>query len=514
MLQIRNLLVTHKKDFRVLLKDMSFSLTDGDKAVIIGEEGNGKSTLIKWIADPESISSYAEAEGQCILGNERIGYLRQEMAPEETELTLYEYFTSDPVFWDRTPKELSATAAQIGFTTDIFYGEQKVGTLSGGEKVKVQLLRLMIAEPTVLLLDEPSNDIDLSTLEWMETFLKNWPHIVLFVSHDETLIRDVANVIIHIEQVRRKTVFRYTVVHDTYDNYLARRDMNFAHQEQLAQKERREKVIRDEKYRRIMQKVEHAQNVITRQDAHGGRLLKKKMHAVKSLGHRYKRMDEDMTHFPEQEEAIYFRLGENSAPVPGSKNVLELSLPVLNTPDDSRVLARNITLKIRGPEKICIVGNNGAGKTTLLRKIAEQMLPRTDMHCEYMPQNYEDLLNIAITPIEYLDDTEDKETRTRIRTFLGALKYTTDEMDHPVSELSGGQKAKIFLLKMSMSGANVLILDEPTRNFSPLSGPVIRHMLREFPGVIISISHDRNYIREVCDTVYELTPEGLEKIAD
>ena len=161
-----------------------------------------------------------------------------------------------------------------------------------------------------------------------------------------------------------------------------------------------------------------------------------------------------------------------------------------------------------------LVGNNGAGKTTLLRKIAEQMLPRTDMHCEYMPQNYEDLLNIAITPIEYLDDTEDKETRTRIRTFLGALKYTTDEMDHPVSELSGGQKAKIFLLKMSMSGANVLILDEPTRNFSPLSGPVIRRMLREFPGVIISISHDRNYIREVCDTVYELTPEGLEKIAD
>ena len=200
--------------------------------------------------------------------------------------------------------------------------------------------------------------------------------------------------------------------------------------------------------------------------------------------------------------------------MPGSKNVLELSLPVLNTPDDSRVLARNITLKIRGPEKICIVGNNGAGKTTLLRKIAEQMLPRTDMHCEYMPQNYEDLLNIAITPIEYLDDTEDKETRTRIRTFLGALKYTTDEMDHPVSELSGGQKAKIFLLKMSMSGANVLILDEPTRNFSPLSGPVIRRMLREFPGVIISISHDRNYIREVCDTVYELTPEGLEKIVD
>ena len=91
----------------------------------------------------------------------------------------------------------------------------------------------------------------------------------------------------------------------------------------------------------------------------------------------------------------------------------------------------------------------------------------------------------------------------------GALKYTPDEMEHPIRELSGGQKAKVLLLKMSLSEANVLILDEPTRNFSPLSGPVIRKMLREFPGAVISISHDRKYIKEVCDKVYELNRNGL-----
>jgi ATPase subunit of ABC transporter with duplicated ATPase domains len=128
-----------------------------------------------------------------------------------------------------------------------------------------------------------------------------------------------------------------------------------------------------------------------------------------------------------------------------------------------------------------------------------------------MPQNYEDMLAMDMTPVDFLDKTGDKEERTRIRTYLGSLKYTADEMDHPIRELSGGQKAKVLLLKMSLSDANVLILDEPTRNFSPLSGPVIRGILKNFPGAIISISHDRKYIDEVCDTIYELTADGLKE---
>ena len=113
------------------------------------------------------------------------------------------------------------------------------------------------------------------------------------------------------------------------------------------------------------------------------------------------------------------------------------------------------------------------------------------------------------TPVEYLCTTGEKEELTRIRTYLGSMKYTADEMSHPTAELSGGQKAKVFLLKLSLSGADVLILDEPTRNFSPLSNPVIRSVLKAYGGTIISVSHDRKYIEEVCDTVYELTPRGL-----
>ena len=126
-----------------------------------------------------------------------------------------------------------------------------------------------------------------------------------------------------------------------------------------------------------------------------------------------------------------------------------------------------------------------------------------------MPQNYEELLDFSVTPPEFLATTGDKEELTRIRTYLGSMKYTADEMDHLACDLSGGQKAKLLLLKMSYDGCNVLILDEPTRNFSPLSGPVIREVLRNYRGTIISISHDRKYMEEVCDTCYELTQEGL-----
>ena len=132
----------------------------------------------------------------------------------------------------------------------------------------------------------------------------------------------------------------------------------------------------------------------------------------------------------------------------------------------------------------------------------------------YMPQNYEELLDFNVTPVEFLSGNTDKDAVTRARNYLGGLKYTADEMLSTVGELSGGQKAKLLFVKMVLDGANVLLLDEPTRNFSPLSGPVIREALSSFKGAIISISHDRKYLREVCTKTCELTKSGLRQIYD
>lgn len=515
MLQVKDLTITHRKDLRVILDKFSVVLNDGDKAVIIGEEGNGKSTLMKWIYDPEMAEEYTECTGERIMGNEILGYLPQELPAGDKDKTLYEYFSEAGMFFDKTPKELSEMAGEFKVATDFFYSDQKMQSLSGGEKVKAQLMRLLMDNPTVLLLDEPSNDIDIDTLELLEKLINSWKHIVLFISHDEILIENTANMVIHIEQIMRKTKSRYTIVRDSYTNYLKRRADSFDKQEQQALNDRREKKIREEKYNKILQKVNRAQYTINgagkdlADKMQAARNLKDKMHTVKSMGKRFEKMDENMTDMPEQEEAIFFKLGDENSGMPSGKTVIEYSLDRLTTPDGEKELSKDIFLRVRGAEKICIVGTNGVGKTTLLRLMAKEMLERTDIRAQYMPQNYEDMLDLDLTPVEFLDDTGDKAVRTRIRTYLGSLKYTADEMDHPIRELSGGQKAKVLLLKMSLSDANVLILDEPTRNFSPLSGPVIRKMIAAFPGAVISISHDRKYIKEVCTKIYTLTEEGL-----
>ena len=537
MFQIKNVTLTHKKDLRTILEDFSLVLNDGDRAVMIGEEGNGKSTLMKWIYDPELVEDYIEYSGDKVINGERLGYLPQELPEQEKNKTVCEYFMETADFLDKTPKELSKLANDFHVEPEFYYRDQMMQTLSGGERVKAQMMRILIEEPTILLLDEPSNDIDIETLEWMESFINSWKHAVLFISHDETLIEHTANRVIHFEQIRRKTKCRHTVANVPYRTYVEERLNAFEKQEQIALGERREKKIRDEKLRRMEQSVGASLDNISHAERDAiGRLLKKKMKNVKAMEKRFEREDEEMTEMPEQEEAIFFKLGDEKSKIPSGKWVLQYEAENLLTLDDSRILAKGIELKIRGSEKIGIIGTNGCGKSTFITKIAEELLSREDIRAEYMPQNYEVLLDLDMTPVDFLEkaliskgldngqstnkDVYDrnvsggKEDRTRIRTYLGALKYTADEMDHPIRELSGGQKAKVLLLKLSMSGANVLILDEPTRNFSPLSGPVIRKMLKEFPGAVISVSHDRKYLDEVCDKIYRLTENGLFPVED
>ena len=507
MLQIKSLTITHRKDLRTIIQDFDFVLNRGDKAVLIGEEGNGKSTLLKWVYDPALVEPYAEADGIRILQGELLGYLPQELPEEDKQKTVFEYFSGLPAFQEADLFECEKIAAEMGIPGSCVYSDQEMQSLSGGERVKVQMAGILLAHPDILLLDEPSNDIDLSTLRWLEQMICRFPGSVLFISHDETLIERTANRVILIEQLRRKTVSRVTVANVPFRTFMEERQRAFDKQMQEAYSERREEKKAMERFRRIEQTVESDLRGISRQDPHGGRLLKKKMKAVKSLEKRYDREHEEMTEVPETESPITIRF-ERQKLMPAGKTVIDYHLSELKAPD-GRVLAENIALIVRGPEKVCIVGDNGSGKTTLIRRIAEELLNRQDLNACYMSQNYEETLPFGRTPVEYLAPSGKKDDVTMVRTYLGSMKYTADEMFHPIRELSGGQKAKLLLLKISLTEANVLILDEPTRNFSPLSGPEVRGILKQFPGAIISVSHDRKYISEVCDRVYRMTEKGL-----
>lgn len=506
MLQVKNINIYHKKDLRPLAANLSFTLNEGDKAAIIGEEGNGKSTLLKLLYEPALVEEYAEYEGDIIKNHLICGYLPQELAVEDRKKTIYEFLSYEPAFLEADYRQLASWTGRLGISTDMLYSDIRMEQLSGGEKIKIQLIRILSMQPNLFLFDEPSNDIDIDTLEWLEDFINSCTFPVLYISHDETLLEHTANMILHMEQLKRKTESHCSVFRTGYREYVKLRQESFERQERLAQEEKAAYEKQMEKYRRIYEKVEYQQDIISRQNPGGGRLLKKKMHSVKAMGRRFERQAENMTQRPETEESIFFRFAQGEG-IPAGKWVIDYELPLLVAGE--KELARNIRLQIRGPEKVCIIGKNGVGKTTLLRLIAGQLLERTDICAAYMPQNYEELLALDSTPVEYLCQTWDKEEITRIRTYLGSMKYTIQEMDHTIRDLSGGQKAKLLLLKMSMEHRNVLILDEPTRNFSPLSGPVIRKLLRNFPGAVISVSHDRKYIQEVCDKVLELCEDGL-----
>ena len=274
LLQINALTITHRKDLRTIIRDFSIVLNPGDKAVLVGEEGNGKSTLLKWIYDPDLIEDYADAEGIRATQGELLGYLPQELSEEDKNKTVYQYFAELQAFQSANPADLYLISSELGFRDELFYSSQTMSSLSGGERVKLQMAGLLLAAPDILLLDEPSNDIDIETLEWLEKLINKFPGGVLFISHDETLIERTANRIILIEQLRRKSVPRITVANMPFRTFMEEREKSFSKQEQMAYSERREEKKAMERFRRIEQSVEHDQRTISRQDPHGGRLLR------------------------------------------------------------------------------------------------------------------------------------------------------------------------------------------------------------------------------------------------
>ena len=254
-----------------------------------------------------------------------------------------------------------------------------------------------------------------------------------------------------------------------------------------------------------MQKVEYQQNTITRADPHGAKVLKKKMHSLKS---QERKLDEtELTEVPDVEESISFSFEE--VEIPRAKNIINLNIDELKV--SNKVLSKNIKLDVIGNVHLCIIGKNGVGKSTLIKLIYNELKDRNDIKVGYMPQTYDDILNNYKYVLDFVCPNGSKDEITKARMFLGNMKFTRDEMISNIKDLSNGTKAKLFLVKLVLDKCDVLILDEPTRNVSPLSNPVIRNVLNEYKGTIISVSHDRKYINEVVNALYILTSNGLVK---
>ncbi len=188
MIELKNIHINLSQNGRQVIEDFSFTLNRGEKAVIIGEEGNGKSTLLKYIYDEKLIDSYCEYSGT-VIKKGRLAYLPQEIDERYLDVSLHEYFSKED-----TLAHINIIS-NLDLPFELIESERKIRTLSGGEKVKIQLVKIMMEDPDILLLDEPTNDLDIETLEWLERFICNTKLPVLFVSHDETLIENTANAV-------------------------------------------------------------------------------------------------------------------------------------------------------------------------------------------------------------------------------------------------------------------------------------------------------------------------------
>ncbi|MEW4353684.1 ATP-binding cassette domain-containing protein [Streptococcus pneumoniae] len=503
MLQITHLTMTHEKDLTDLVSDLSLVVNKGEKVALIGEEGNGKSSLLKWMMKEDLVSSYIQCRGQIQRDFAQYSYIPQQLAQEFERLSLNDYvFGLSEI--DLNYAALYRYAKELEFDSERFTDSQPLSSLSGGERLKIQLIKELAKETDILFLDEPSNDLDLPTLKWLEHFIQQTPKTVIFVSHDEAFLSKTATKIVHLERIKKRQVARTTVQSLGYTTYAQERADQFDRQLKQARNERLAHQKKLDRHHRIHQSVEH--NVRNTHDATAGRLAAKKMKAVLAQEKRYEKEAAHLTEIPTQEDNIrlYFK---NIEPLPAHKPVIELADFALCV--ERQTLVPNLNFRFLAQEKIGIIGQNGAGKSSLLKQIHALLEAQANYPIGYMPQHYQDLLDMSASPLQFLTTSPDKKEEERVLTHLASLQFSREEARHPISFLSGGQQGKLLLLKMVLDSCPVLLLDEPTRNFSPTSQPQIRKLFADFPSAILTVSHDRVFLKEVCDKIYQLDEQGL-----
>lgn len=503
MIKINHLTITQNKDLRDLVADLSMTIQDGEKVAIIGEEGNGKSTLLK-ILIGEVLSDFT-IKGDIQSDYQSLACIPQKVPEDLKKRSLHDYFFLDSIDLDYSV--LYRLAEELHFDSNRFASNQEIGSLSGGEVLKIQLIHELAKPFEILFLDEPSNDLDLEMVDWIKGQIRKIRQTVIFISHDEDFLSETADTIIHLRLVKHRKEAETLVEHLDYNRYSEQRKANFARQSQQAANDQRAYDKTMEKHRRVKQNVETALRAT--KDSTAGRLLAKKMKTVLSQEKRYERAAQSMTQKPHEEEEIRLFFSDIQ-PLPASKVLIQLEKENLSIGD--RVLAQELQLTVRAQDKIGIIGPNGVGKSTLLAKLQKLLSQKGEISLGYMPQDYHKKLQLDLSPIAYLSKTGEKEELQKIQSHLASLNFSYPEMQHQIRSLSGGQQGKLLLLDLVLRKPNFLLLDEPTRNFSPTSQPQIRKLFATYPGGLITVSHDRRFLKEVCSTIYYLTEKGLEAV--
>lgn len=454
---------------KMILEDLSCSVDEGDKIGIIGINGTGKSTLLRIIAAEEEAD-----EGKIIFSNGMtIGWMGQNPEFDE-ESSILKYVCEGKKIEDDYGYESDAKAMLTVLELENF--DEKIKNLSGGQKKRAALCKVLLQKPDILILDEPTNHLDNKMSDWLENYLKSFRGVLLMVTHDRYFLDKVTN---HIWEVEGGKVYYYD---ENYSGYLERKAER--EERELASERKRQSILRSE-VKWVMR---------------GARARSTKQKARLERFEQLKAMDSPKTAKQVEMGSVGTRLGKKT-----------IELYDISKAYGDKVLFKHFSYIFKRFERIGFVGHNGCGKSTLMKILAD--LEQADsgaiewgetikigyfaQECEVMDER-ERVIDYIKDAAEYVRTSEGLVSASKM---LERFLFSSDMQYTPIAKISGGERRRLYLLKVLMQSPNVLILDEPTNDLDIATLRVLEDFLDEFAGIVITVSHDRYFLDRTVDRI-------------
>lgn len=503
----------------LVLSKINFHINEHEKVGVVGINGAGKSTLLKiimkelapdsgeailskgvsigYLAQQQDFTSDLSIYGEMLKAKEPVLKLEeqiramelkmQELSGEELFLLMEEYNRCTHEFEQQNGyacrSEITGVLKGLGFTEEDF--PRTAETLSGGQKTRVALGRLLLSSPDIILLDEPTNHLDMESISWLETYLSNYKGAVLIVAHDRYFLDHVVTKVVELDHAKS------TVFEGNYTDYAKKKG-------QLRNAELKQ-------YFNQQQEIKHQQEVIAKLKSFN---REKSIRRAESREKMLRKID--VLEKPQENHAMFMKLEPS---VTSGNDVL--TVQGLSKSFDGNVLFQHIDFEVKRGERVAIIGGNGTGKTTIL-KLIMQVLPAdagtiqlgTKVTPGYYDQEHQ-VLHMEKTLFEEIQDTYPDMNNTQVRSLLASFLFTNDDVFKRVSELSGGERARVSLAKLMMSKSNLLILDEPTNHLDITSREILEDALNRYTGTILYVSHDRYFINRTATRILNLTNQKL-----
>jgi ATP-binding cassette subfamily F protein 3 len=522
MINVAN--VTKNYGSKVLYQNASFQLNPGEKAGLVGPNGAGKTTIFRIISGEEGVDQGQVAKPERIV----IGYFSQNIedmrgcsvleevksaagrvSALQKEMVELEAKLSEPLDDDVMAKvlerygevqgeferlggyDIDARAAEIitGLGIAPEDHSRDTATFSGGWKMRIALAKILVLNPDVLLMDEPTNHLDIESIVWLEGWLKDFKGALLMTSHDRDFMNRLVGKIV---EVANKAITVYSGNYDFYE---------------------REKEVRKEQ---LIAAAKRQEEMLSKEEEFIARFAARASHAAQ-VQSRVKKLEKiDRIVIPTEEKAIHF---EWPSPPRGGDEVVKLEgLAKIWSRDDGRKIEvfKGANALVKRLDRVAVVGVNGAGKSTLLKIVSGQTDP-TDGKCAigagielgYFSQNSMDVLDPKMTVLEEVHSRIPTASLGYVRNLLGAFKFSGDEVEKKISVLSGGEKSRVVLATILSRPVNFLVLDEPTNHLDIQSREVLLEAVKNFPGTVMIVSHDRHFLREMTTRVFRLDRHEL-----